>query len=410
MTALSPDQMIADDDWSDLSRHLAMPEIEFARLNAYRLGRIRAMLVEHDAALAILVSPTSLRYAVDYRTYGLFQAHIPSTYLFVPVTGPVVAYNTYGPPPGADESRKGRANTFFDGGPELADNARLLAGDVVDFLSEIGTGNRRVAVEYVNPSLTLALLQRGLEVIDGVAVAEEARAIKSDDEIACMRWAIAVAELGIAKMKQALRPGVSELQLWALLNYTNLANNGDWHNGRMLASGPRINPWLQEATNRRIESGDLVGFDTDMVGPFGYFADISRTFHCGPARPTVRQKQLYRLALDEIEHNLALIRPGITLKEFQNRAHLPDEQFQENAYTCVIHGVGMTDEYPRVNPVFRGPTPYDGTIQAGMVLCVESYMGAARERDGVKLEQQVLVTQDGYEMLSTYPLEDVLLN
>ncbi|GIS88599.1 MAG: hypothetical protein CM1200mP18_13090 [Gammaproteobacteria bacterium] len=60
---------------------------------------------------------------------------------------------------------------------------------------------------------------------------------------------------------------MTEAQLWGLLNYANLANNGDWHDGRMLASGPRINPWMQEATLRRVESGDLVGFDTDMVGP-----------------------------------------------------------------------------------------------------------------------------------------------
>ena len=147
-----------------------------------------------------------------------------------------------------------------------------------------------MALEYVNPSLTQALLQRGIEVLDGVMIAEDARVIKSDDEIDCIRWAIAVAELGIAKMKEALRPGVTELQLWGLLNYTNLANAGAWHDGRMLASGDRINPWLQEASTREIQSGDMVGFDTDMIGPNGYFADISRTFHCGPALPTKTAK------------------------------------------------------------------------------------------------------------------------
>ena len=85
-------------------------------------------------------------------------------------------------------------------------------------------------------------------VLDGIELAERARLIKSEDEIECMRWAIAVAELGIAKMKEALRPGITERQLWGLLNYTNLANQGEWHEGRMLASGPRINPWLQEAS------------------------------------------------------------------------------------------------------------------------------------------------------------------
>jgi Xaa-Pro aminopeptidase len=69
----------------------------------------------------------------------------------------------------------------------------------------------------------------------------------------------------------------------------------------------------------------------------------------------------------------------------------------------------MCDEYPRVNPVFGAPGHYDGALMEGMVICVESYVGAVGERDGVKLEQQVLVTNSGYEMLSSYPLEEALL-
>ena len=374
------------------------------------LARLQNELKRNDAAMCVLVNPISLRYAADYRSYALFQAHIPTTYLFVPQEGPVVIHGLYGPTPRVDDVRNNRALSYFDGGPDLADGARTLADDVVNYLSEIGTDNRRVAVEYVNPSLTQALMQRGLEVMDGVRISEQARVIKSEDEIACMKWAIAVAELGIAKVWEALKPGVTELQLWGLLNYTNLANNGDWHDGRMLASGSRINPWLQEASPRAIEAGDLVGFDTDMIGPYGYFADISRTFHCGPNKPTRRQKEVYQLAAAEIEHNLALVNPGITFSEFQQRAFAVPEEYRKNAYACIVHAVGMCDEYPRINPVFRGPNPYDGKIKAGMVLCIESYMGAEGETGvGVKLEQQVLVTDDGYEMLSSYPLEEALM-
>ncbi len=386
------------------------PEIDTERLYRYRTARLREALRRHDAAMAMLVNPVSLRYAADYRTYPLFQSHIPSTYLFVARDGPTVMHNGFGAMPGVDEARPGRSISFFDGAGEMAEQARLLAGDIVDYLDAIGSGSRRVMVEYVNPSVTQALMQRGLEVLDGVAVAEEARIIKSHDEIACMKWAVAVAELGIARMREALRPGVSESQLWGLLTCTNLANDGDWHEGRMLASGPRINPWLQEASPRIVEDGDLVGFDTDMVGPFGYFADISRTFHCGPSRPTRRQKELYRLAVEEVESNAALLRPGITLGEVRDRAWPVPEEYRENAYTCVIHGVGMCDEYPQVKPAFRHNTVYDGTIEAGMVICVESYIGAVGEADGVKLEQQVLVTADGAEPLSTFPWEESLLD
>jgi Xaa-Pro aminopeptidase len=406
---MDSDTRLLNDNWSDLSRFRPLPVIDHERLRAYRLGRLRTSLRRHGAAMVLLVNPISLRYALDYRTYLLWQAHAHTTYAFVPADGPVAAYNVYGNPPGADSVRIGRANTYFDGATELVENARLIAADVADYLREIGSSNRRIAVEYVNPSVTQALLQAGFEVIDGVNVAEEARVIKSAEEIECIKWAVAVAEHGIAQVKSALRPGATELQLWGLLNYTNLANNGDWHNGRMLASGSRINPWLQEATDKRVEDGDLVGFDTDMVGPLGYFADISRTFHCGPSRPTKRQRELYRLALEEITYNSNLVRPGRTLSEIQKLAWIPPEEFQENAYVCILHGVGMTDEFPRINPAFRGQNPYDGVLEAGMVLCIESYMGAVGERDGVKLEQQVLVTEAGIEPLSTYPLEEELL-
>jgi Xaa-Pro aminopeptidase len=410
MDFVSVDRMILEDNWSDLRRFQEIPEIDFARLHDYRLGRIRTALTEADAAMCVLISPISMRYAVNFRNYALFQSHIPSTYLFISVDGPVLFHNAYEPSLERRNIRNGRGISFFEGGSGLKEQALLFAHDINTYLQEIGTDNRRVAVEYVNPSITQALEGIGLEVIDGVAISEQARLIKSDDEIACMRWAIEVAGHGIARVKQALKPGVSELQLWALLNYTNLANNGDWHDGRMLASGPRINPWLQEASDRRLESGDLIGLDTDMIGPFGYFADISRTFYCGTGNPTRRQKQLYRLAMDEIEHNLTLVQPGITLSEFQLRSYDVPEEFHENAYPCIIHAVGMSDEYPQVKPKFRGPVSYDTTLEAGMVICVESYMGAVGERDGVKLEQQVLVTDSGYELLTTYPFEDTFID
>ena len=404
------DGMVINDDWSDLARLRPMPDIDFERMYAYRQARLREQLRLHEADFCILVNPISLRYAVDYRSYLLFQSHIPTVYVFMPQEGPVVACGCYYDVPTIDEFRPGRPHAFFEGGTNIDVAARELADDVVNYLDELGSTRRRVAVEYVNPTVTQALEARGVEVIDGVRIAELARLIKSDDEIECMRWAIAVGEHGVDMMKRALKPGITELQLWGLLNYTNTANNGDWHEGRMLASGPRINPWLQEASPRRIESGDLVGFDTDMVGPFGYFCDLSRTFHCGPAKPTRRQKQIYRMAYEEIQHNLQLVRPGMTLLEMQQRAYPVPEECIDNAYPVIMHAVGMCDEYPMVKPWFKGENPYDCELQAGMVVCIESYMGPKGERDGVKLEQQVLITDDGYEPLTQYPFEESLLD
>ena len=405
----NPDQMVLNDTWSDLRQYREMPEIDFDRLFAYREGRLRAQMQAHGVGLLMLVNPISLRYAAEYRTYGLFQAHIPTTYLLMPAEGPVSLFSAYSQTSSVRDFRPGRPIHHFDGGNGLADFAALLAQDIRDFLSEHGDTTGRVALEYVNPSLTQALERLGIEVVDGVPLSESARVIKSEDEVACIRWACAVAQLGIAKLEEALRPGVTETQLWALLNYTNLANDGDWHDGRMLASGDRINPWLQEASQRVVQDGDLVGFDTDMVGPMGYFADISRTLHCGPSRPTQAQKALYREAVAEVEHNMALIRPGVTLNQFRERARAMDERFHAQAYTCMLHAVGMCDEYPQIKHPWQ-EQPYDCEFEAGMVLCVESYCGEVGGRDGVKLEQQVLVTDDGIELLSDYPWDARLMD
>jgi len=408
--AKSPDELVVLDDWSDLRRFRELPDIDLQRLYRYRRQRLKEQMQAADVAALVIVNPVSLRYAVDYSTYALFQSRIPSTYLFVSPDGPSVIHDAYADSELIDRAAPGRPISFFDGGDNLADNARQFAQDLADYLVETGTDNRRVAIEYVNPSVTEACLRLGLEVVDGIVVSEKARLIKSEDEIECIKWSVAVAELGLQKVREAVRPGVTELQLWGLLNYTNLANHGEWHDGRMLASGPRINPWLQEATQRQVESGDLVGLDTDMVGPMGYFSDVSRTFHCGPAQPTRRQKEIYRLARDEIQHNLQLVRPGITFHEIQRQSYPIPPECQENAYPCIIHGVGMCDEYPKIIPAHRGPNHYDGKLEPGMVVTVESYMGPKGERDGVKLEEQVLVTEDGHEMLTSFPLEAALLD
>ena len=409
MNKLSPDQLVSLDNWSDISQYHALPDIDQNRLEAYRHERLRSQMCLHEVDLCVMVSPISLRYAVNYRNYALFMSHIPSTYLFFPLEGEFLLHSAFDPNIPDKNMHAGIPLSYMYGGNELDSLADQFALEVVRFLSERGIGRRRIAIEYVNPSITKALLKHDIEVVDGVLITEAARLIKSEDEIKCIEWAVTVAEFGADKIKQALKPGVTETQLWALLNYTNLANNGDWHDGRMLASGPRINPWLQEASQRKVCSGDLVGFDTDMIGPLGYFADLSRTFHCGPKKPTQRQKYLYQTAVSEIEHNLKLIQPGVSFNELREKSFSVPEEFHANAYPCIIHGVGMCDEYPNILPIFRGEMPYEGELEENMVLCIESYIGAVGEQDGVKLEQQVRVVKGGYELMTHYPYEECLM-
>ena len=183
-------------------------------------------------------------------------------------------------------------------------------------------------------------------------------------------------------------------------------SGGEWIETRLLSTGPRTNPWFRECSMRPIEKGDLVSFDTDLIGPYGYCADISRAWVCG-ARPTDEQRRLYATAYEQIQHNKSILKAGKGFIEVSEQAWPIPEEFRSNRYSSLIHGVGLADEYPSLKHWEDYPTSgYDGVLEAGMTLCVESFIGVEGGREGVKLEEQVLITEDGIEQLSGYPLEE----
>ena len=418
--------MMAAVDWADapgpiengasVPDWLPPPEIDRKALKAYRLGRLRQAMAAQDIPLCLLTNPLSLRYAADICQFASFQARVPVMYLAVPLEGPVILFgglaevvrDTGSPPV---ERRPGRAVTLFEGGSDFEEELRLFRGDMVALVEELSLGARRVALEHVSPLVTAALIDEGFQVCDAQTVLEPARRIKSPEELQCMRWSIAVAEHGMTKMREALVPGVRENQLWALLAAVNIANDGEGHDSQLLASGPRTNPFLQEASDRAVQAGELVAFDTDMIGPNGYCADLSRTYHCGPCAPSAEQRDLYQRAYAELQHNLSLLRPSITPLEFRAQAYRHPEDYR--TIDLILHGIGMCDELPfllRSAPQRSVAGAADaGIIEPGMTLCVEAYAGRIDGREGVKLEQQVLVTETGYELLSQFRFEEALL-
>ena len=207
-------------------------------------------------------------------------------------------------------------------------------------------------------------------------------------------------------MKEKLHAGMTEEELWSYMHKVNIESGGEWFETRLLVSGPRTNPWLQECSNRVIEAGDVVAFDTDMVGPYGYCADISRTFVEGN-KFSDEQRRLYDLALEHINHNKSLIKAGVNFLEFAEQSwKLPDNCY-DNHYPCIIHGVGLCDEWPFVaypNKDFSN-SDYSACFEENMTICVESYIGEVGGKEGIKLEDQFLVTKDGLKQLSSFPYE-----
>jgi Xaa-Pro aminopeptidase len=391
-------------------------QIDMPRMRAYRLGRLQSELARRDLGACVLFNPINIRYATGSRNFPVWGLHFPGRYAFVPVQGLPVLFEF----PGSEfrsrelesigDVRTATSWYYKAAGPRASERASRWAAEIDALLRERAGANRRLGLDFFAQPSTLALEMLGLELFDFDEGIEAARLVKSDDELGCMVIAIAGCESGIARMRDALRPGIAENQLWALLHQANIEAGGEWIETRLLSSGGRTNPWYQEASDRLIRAGDLVAFDTDLIGAFGYSADISRTFLCGPGKPNASQRAIYRIAYDQLQHNIALLRPGITFLEFSERSLRVPPLYLRNRYGVLAHGVGLCNEYPSIcHPEDWSSSGYDGVLEPNMVLSVESYVGAESGIEGVKLEEQVLISKDGVERLSRFPYEDALL-
>ena len=385
-------------------------------MRKYRLERIRAELKRRDYAGALLYDPVNIRYATDSTNMQLWVAHNPTRHCFVATEGPVVLFDYFSCEHLSDHSgvvnevRPAVSFMYMYGGELTEMKARRWAAGIADLVREHGGGKGRIAVDHLDPEGVAELARLGVSVGNGEAVMESARLIKSPDEILAMRRAIVACEAAMGEMEAALTPGISENELWAELHRGNIARGGEWIETRLLSSGPRTNPWFQECSSRKIEVGDLVAFDTDLIGPYGFCADLSRTWLCGDGQASNEQRDLFRIAAEQIARNMELLRPGIGFRDLVERSAVPPPDCFPARYGVLYHGVGLADEYPTLPHAqdWTEDTP-DGVLKPGMVLCVESYIGRLGGREGVKLEEQVLITETGNELLSSYPLDTRLL-
>ena len=392
--------------------------IDVPRLRRYRRNRLREQVIEQGFDAIILIEPLSIRYAVGVRNCTLFQMHIQAGYLFVPAEGPVIYFDSEpGRATGSqletiDEIREDMLPlSFMFAGPRHLEWTDRWARQMDDLIrTHCGPGRRRIAIERPGLHAGQALAGIGHELADAAPVLAMARKIKSPEEVLAMNLSIAVAEDGMTRIREALRNGIMEQELWALMWSAVIEGGGEWLDYRLLASGERTNPWQREASSRIIRAGDLVVFDCGMVGPFSYGADISRAFRCGPGRPTDYQKKLYTIAHTEVMENTNLVKAGASFSEMALARYLPPEGFGDQLYPCMVHGVGMADEWPVVLHSPDHAEFYDGELETGMVICVESYIGEVGGVEGVKLEDQVLVTESGPITLSRYPYEETLLS
>lgn len=393
---------------------LALPDVEAIR--RYRRGRILEQLGQRDVDAVLLFDPINIRYATDSSNMQVWTAHNLARAALVGADGLTVLWDftkcehmtehlTH-----IDEIRSNAGAFYFEHGDRVEAQAEAFRAEVFEVLDRRGLSGR-IGLDRMDFSVAKAFLETDRIFVDGHMLMEHARLIKSEEEIRAMRCAVACCEWAMAAMENAMQPGIAEVELWAILHAENIAQGGEWIETRILSSGPRTNPWMSEASGRIMEAGDLMAFDTDLIGTFGMCVDTSRTWLVGDGRPSAEQVDLYRVAHDHIEDNTALLAPGVSFHDLSFGGHRLPDIYQAQKYCVKMHGVGLCDEFPSIYyPDNYVEGAFEGELQPGMVLCVEAYVGKVGGREGVKLENQVLVTETGHDVLTTYPYDMRLLD
>jgi Xaa-Pro dipeptidase len=385
--------------------------VSLSRLRSERLERLQDTMRAAGMAVSVFFHPANIRYATGASMMDVFCAGTSARYCVVPADGePVLFEWEMGVPYSSKIVRDVRVAGWWQFvGTRRVDKTDRMAAEIRDVLHELGVAGEQVGVDRLDAAAFLALQRAGLRVVDASPVTDAAREVKTPEEVKLMRLNGAIGTEMMAEFEAAIVEGIAEYELFARLSDSLLRRRGEVVFSRLVASGENTNPWGSEARDKLVRNGDLVAVDTDAVGYEGYLIDFSRTFLCGEAPPSREAVDAYRVAHDSLLSMRAALRPGLSFREYAASVPAIPEKYLPLRYDLMVHGAGLEDEGPIIYYDGQGDNPEDEYIQENMALCLECYIGAAGGSCGVKLEDQLLVTAGGSELLCAYPYDSRLL-
>lgn len=378
---------------------------------ASRLKRLRSTMRAASVPVVLTADPIDIFYATGMRNMTLFSMMGASRFVAVFADGPVIAWEFAG-------SEHLATDTTIVDEVRTAPGITPIAGSryrstIEEFAAEIaglcaGWGTDTLGIEGFDHEVTDALRANGLTLWSATEVFVESRRIKLPGEIEVMRDGVGRVTDAVAHMVEHLRVGATEIEVWSHFHQRLIATDGEYVSTRLVQAGERTFPYFQEAGPHPIAHGDLFCIDTDAIAYGGYGVDFSRCYSVG-AEPTADQRSLHAKALEQLEHNADLLGPGVSFSEFARRAWVVPARHAPWGYYCLAHGLGLCGEHPYV-PLARPDQAYDfhGEFEPGMVICIESYIGDETLQQGVKLEDQYLITDTGTERLTTAPFDPAL--
>jgi Xaa-Pro aminopeptidase len=392
-------------------------KIDLNRLRTERVERARAQMEKEGIGAYLCFDPANLNYLTD--TYTVRLEPLLARNVLFPRTGDPILYE-WG-------YRWQRIRDEL--APWLKGNVRpgwrlrffLMRGlkpteflaDLKKVLSDHGVLDQPLAVDM--PIITLGfadmLRSEGIKVIDGFPSLNRARANKTEDEIECMKISVAICDEIFYEIQKAIHPGTRESDLAGIAAGLSVKHCCDAPVEIVGCSGENTNPNMLGYSDRPLRPGDMVFVDLPGVRYKGYCSCYYRTFTCGKA--TQRQKELHDECRDLLYKGLSQIKAGNTTadvcKAWPGPEHWGGKTWRDVSDCAIGHGIGLhNQESPTITPLFSFESPI--TLEEGMVIALETFYGSKPGepvRQGARIEDVVVVTKDGYEMLTRWPNDKI---
>ena len=387
--------------------------IDFDRMRKYRVSRIHQYMDQFDLDCLVLFETGNKRYATA-TVAMLPESDNMGRYAIVPRGEQPYIFGFGSEAAAAKLNCPWIADRAFPGRTPMYGALPMEWGAYQAFLQDLDmvlsthgiSQSDRLGVDVVESQLIVAMQENGFRLADGQAVMQHARAVKNEDEIMCLKHAAAIADAAHHAIARTIEPGVKENDLQAAASHAMHTLGAQWVLNVQVTSGNRTHPHPHLSSDRLLQPGDLVFVDLVLLFN-GYHTCFYRCFCCGKASQL--QKDVYGRCYEMQLAGLEQVRPGATTADVAGA--WPDCSYwgfetEAEAFGLAFgHGIGVgLWEFPIISRLYSLDHPVE--LQPGMVMAVETYAGEGP--NGARIEDEVVVTEGGQEIITKFPADELL--
>ncbi|MGH2993623.1 MAG: M24 family metallopeptidase [Solirubrobacterales bacterium] len=390
--------------------------VDFDRMRRDRLNRARMKMEEHDLGALVCFVGENVRYIT-----GVFQGNWKNNifirYCVLPRDGEPVLFETAG----SDMECAKIDAPWLNGNirpaitwkwAETAEQMMVdrMADSIVEVLKENGVEDEPIGVDIYDPSAAAAFERKQLKTTSAWPAMSGARVIKTPDEIECLKISSAIGDTSFWKIENEwLKPGVKESYITAKVNEYLYEQGFDFVYDIIVASGGNTSPYRRWHTDKVVRQGDLVIIDQNAVGPGGYFVDFVRTFKVD-GKMTVKEQDLYKECYESMYAAIEQMRAGNTTADVAaNFPEYADDKYGTVTLQQFAHSIGLSlYEGMWISRAYSLEYPVE--LKEGMYFAAETFAGHPGLEQTVRLEENLLVTEDGPVLFTRHPFYDYALS